>query len=100
MDKYAKTKIYYDGSHYIGIPHTTQSWKKKKHNNTKTKDNLKEKFEKLYKELENKSKNEKKEIIAKELINDLKSEEKAIEFAEKQFERKLRNAIERKKKII
>ena len=99
MDKYAKTKIYYDGSHYIGIPHTTQSWKKKKHNNTKTKDNLKEKFEKLYKELENKSKNEKKEIIAKELVNDLKSEEKALEFSEKQLERKTRNAIERKKRL-
>lgn len=99
MDKYPKTKIYYDGSHYIGIPHTTQSWKKKKHNNTKSKDNLKEKFEKLYKEHENKSKSEKKEIIAKELIKDLKSEEKAIEFVEKQFKRKLRNAIERKKRL-
>ena len=90
MDKYPKTKVYYDGSHYIGIPHVNQPWKKRKTRpKTTEKEQLKQKFEKLYKEHENKNISEKKEIIAKELINDLKSEEKALEFAEKQFERKL-----------
>lgn len=27
---YPKTKVYFDGSHYIGIPHIAQKWKKKK----------------------------------------------------------------------
>ena len=27
---YAQTKVYNDGSHFIGIPKTTQPWKKKK----------------------------------------------------------------------
>ena len=27
---YPKIKVYFDGSHYIGIPHITQKWKKKK----------------------------------------------------------------------
>lgn len=26
---YPKIKVYFDGSHYIGIPHITQKWKKK-----------------------------------------------------------------------
>lgn len=25
---YPKTKVYFDGSHYIGIPHTTQTLEK------------------------------------------------------------------------
>ena len=27
---YPKSKVYFDGSHYIAIPHTTQPWKSKK----------------------------------------------------------------------
>ena len=32
---YQETKVYFDGSHYIGIPKTTQGWKKKKHKSAK-----------------------------------------------------------------
>ena len=32
MEDYAKTKIYFDGSHYIGIPPQKQPWKKRKNN--------------------------------------------------------------------
>ena len=28
--QYRRTKIYFDGSHYIGIPYIKQSWKKRK----------------------------------------------------------------------
>lgn len=31
---YPKTKVHFDGSHYICIPHSTQGWKKRKHNST------------------------------------------------------------------
>lgn len=98
MSHYAKTKVYFDGSHFIGIPHTTQSWKKRKFKNTRT-DQLKEKFEKLYKEHENKPRKEKKEIIANELVKDLKNEEIVRDFINKQFERHKRNSIERKKRL-
>ena len=52
MEDYAKTKIYFDGSHYIGIPHQKQPWKKRKNN----KDVLqkKENEKKKNKELSNK----------------------------------------------
>jgi len=76
MSHFAKTKIYFDGSHYIGIPDTSQPWKKKKFKNTKTTDKVKEKFEKLYKENKNKTKKERKEIIATELVRELKKKKK------------------------
>ena len=99
MSHFAKTKIYFDGSHFIGIPPTIQTWKKKKNKNTKTTDKVKEKFERLYKEHENKSKSEKKEIIAAELINELKDIELTTDYVNKQFERKRRNDTERRKRL-
>ena len=94
MGNYAKTKIYYDGSHYIGIPHITQAWKRKKIKPIKATDERKEKFEKLYKENESKSKRELKKIITDELVT-----ETGEEFIKKNFERKKRNAIERRKRL-
>lgn len=29
---YPKTKVYFDSGHYIGIPHSTQGWKKRRYN--------------------------------------------------------------------
>ena len=99
MSHFAKTKIYFDGSHYIGIPSTIQPWKKKKCKNTKTTDKVKERFERLYKEHENKPKKEKKEIIATELVKELKDTELTADYVNKQFERKQRNDIERRKRL-
>ena len=99
MSHYPKTKIYFDGSHFIGIPLTTQFWKKRKCKNTKTKDKIKEKFETLYKENADKPKKEKKEIITNEIEKELKSKEITQEHVESQFARKRRNAIERMKRL-
>lgn len=99
MSHFAKTKIYFDGSHFIGIPPTIQIWKKKKCKNTKVTDKVKEKFEELYKENGNKSKKERKEIIATELVKELKDTELTNEYVNKEFERKKRNEIERKKRL-
>ena len=93
MSHFAKTKIYFDGSHFIGIPPTIQIWKKKKCKNTKVTDKVKEKFEELYKENGNKSKKERKEIIATELVKELKDTELTNEYVNKEFERKKRNEI-------
>ena len=97
---YPKTKIYFDGSHYIGIPPTSQTWKKKKCKNKKTIDKVKEKFEKLYNENREKNKKEKKEIIVNELVKDLKDTELTTDYVNQQFERKRRNEIERKKRLF
>lgn len=99
MSHFAKTKIYFDGSHYIGIPDTSQPWKKKKCKNTKTTDKVKEKFEKLYKENESNPKKERKEIIATELVKELKDTELTIDYVNQQFERKRRNETERSKRL-
>lgn len=99
MSHFAKTKIYFDGSHYIGIPPTIQTWKKKKCKNTKTTDKVKEKFEELYKENKNVNCKERKEIIATELINELKDTGLTIDYVNQQFERKRRNDIERRKRL-
>ena len=46
---YGETKVYFDGSHYICIPHTTQAWKRKK-SKDKVKNEQQEKVKEIYKE--------------------------------------------------
>lgn len=99
MSHFAKTKIYFDGSHYVGIPDRSQPWKNRKHKNTKTTDKVKEKFEMLYKVNENKTKKERKEIIAAELVKELKDTELTTDYVNQQFERKRRNETERRKRL-
>ena len=59
---YPKTKVYFDGSHYIGIPHEKQPWKKRK-NTLKEKNIHEEQVKEIYKE----STGTKKEKIEKNL---------------------------------
>ena len=99
MSHFAKTKIYFDGSHYIGIPPTIQTWKIRKNKNTKTTDKVKEKFEELYNENRNLKSKERKEIIATELVKELKDTELTADYVNEQFERKRRNDIERIKRL-
>ena len=70
---FAETKVYFDGSHYIAIPHTERPKQRRKKNlkidiekTEKEKSatvNLKEKFDELYKEKSNKNKAERKQKI-------------------------------------
>lgn len=99
MSHYPKTKVYFDGSHYIGIPPTAQSWKKRKNKSTRLGNELKVKFEELYNENKEKNKKEKKEIIVNELVKDLKDTELTIDYVNESFRRKKRNEIERKKRL-
>lgn len=96
---YAKTKIYSDGSHFIGIPHKLQPWKKRKNQSKETEDKLKERFEKLYTENKDKKFKEKKEIIVTEISKEINNKEKTEEFVNNHFERKRRNNTERKKRL-
>ena len=99
---YAQTKIYFDGSHYVGVPKINQPWKKKKPKLNKSKEIevKKQKFETLYKENSDKKKKEKIEAITKELKEDFKSEEQAKEFVKNNLARKKRNAIVRKTRLM
>lgn len=96
---YPNTKVYFDGSHYIGIPQTTQPWKKKKPKANLTKYKLKNEFDELYRENQDLSKKEKMEIIFKEIKEKFESEKKAEEFLKQNFERKRRNEAERRKRL-
>lgn len=59
---YPKTKVYFDGSHYIGIPHITQKWKKKKVVTKQTNIEESKKIKEIYKNAVEKRK-EKKSLI-------------------------------------
>ena len=103
---YRSAKIYNDGSHYIAIPQTNNSTKRKKNptktvytgkelqtatNKTdKTATELltpKERFEKIYRENNGKRKAEKIEILTEELKQAFKTEEQTREFVERNIER-------------
>ncbi len=83
---YAKTKVYYNGSDYIGIPYVKQFWKKRKKKVNKSentaKKELNDKIIKKYNELKNLTKQEKIE--------------NATEIVEQNLERIKRNIIVRK----
>ena len=95
---YPKTKVYFDGSHYIGIPQPIKKLKKKKIVK-KVEDDEKQEFEKVYKENLSKSKKEKKEILENELSKHFENKEQAKEYVERNLERKKRNSIIRRTRL-
>ncbi len=95
---YPKTKLYFDGSHYIGIPHTTQPHKKRK-NKPKEKDTREEKVKEIYKE----SKGTKKEKLENTIIKvneEIKDIEKSTELVNKTLEKERRNKTVRYTRLI
>ena len=95
---YPKTKIYFDGSHYIGIPQPIKKLKKKKIVK-KVEDDKKQEFEKVYKENLNKPKKEKKEILENELSKHFENKVQAKEYVERNLEKKKRNSIIRRTRL-
>ena len=91
-------KVYYDGSHWIAIPHTERP-KRKRRKRTTDKDETVEQFEKAFKKTGKGKKAKKKEKLLKEFAPLFESETEATEFVEKQFERLNRNRIERYKRL-
>lgn len=90
---YPKTKVYFDGSHYIGIPHSTQSWKKRKH---KSKPNETEaQVKEMLNQCTNETKKEKTERITNEINTKVNDIEKSKEIVNKVIEKEKRNKIVR-----
>ena len=91
---YPKTKVYFDGSHYIGVPHEEQSWKKRKNTKNNGKDEIQEKVKELYKS-ETGTKKEKTEKVIEKINEDIKDKEKAKEIVKTTLEKETRNKIVR-----
>ena len=91
---YKETKVYFDGSHYIGIPHTTQGWKKKKYKSAKPTE-TESKVKEMLNECTEETKQEKKERIVNELNEEIKDIEKTNEIVNKVIEKDKRNRIVR-----
>ncbi len=92
-------KVYYDGSHWIAIPHTERPYRRRKTVLTKDEDEKVEQFEKAFKKTGKGKKAKKKEKLLKEFAPLFESEAEATEFVEKQYERLNRNRIERYKRL-
>lgn len=91
---YPKTKVYFDGSHFIGIPLEKQLWKKRKNTKVKQKDEIQEKVKELYKK-ETGTKKEKTEKVIEKINEEIKDEEKAREIVKVALEKEKRNKIVR-----
>ena len=92
-------KVYFDGSHYIAIPHTKRKAGKKKVDSIEE-IKLKEKFDNAYEKTKGKKKKQKAQEIVKEVENLFEHKEMAETFVNINMERKVRNAIVRKMRFV
>lgn len=107
-------KIYFDGSHYIGIPKgafpskkgrkrrvvkPVQQTQKEQTVETPT-ETTKERFEKAYKESQSLPKKERKAYIKEELKDHFDSKEELNAFVDENVERAKTNAIKRKVRLM
>jgi len=98
---YGETKVYNDGSHYIAIPHTTRPKRKNmKKIETKKETELKELADKVFSENKGKRRKEKIEILKTEVNEIIKDEKATKEFVKTYMNKKIRNLIERRKRLV
>ena len=88
-----KSKVYFDGSHYIAIPHTEQPWKRRKKDMRK--DQNEEKAKKILESKINKVKSEKVRETVEEIDKEIKDIEKSKEIVKKVLNKGKRNRIVR-----
>lgn len=105
IKNYPQTKVYYDGSHYIGIPKDNfphgKSCKRKKTKSCNAKqDTCKEKFDIAYKESQSLPKKERKKFIITQMKDTFSSDTATKNFVEQNIERKKINAIKRKSRLM
>ena len=92
-------KVYYDGSHWIAIPHTERKYKRRRRKTVQPTNETVEQFEKAFNKTPKGKKAKKKEKLIKEFLPHFDSEAEATEFVETQYERLNRNRIERYKRL-
>jgi len=98
---FQNAKVYFDGSHYIAIPHTERPTARKKGGFTDLEtDKKKNAFENAYKGAKAKKKKEKITEITAEIAPHFESEETASAFVAENMERKYRNLIARRTRLV
>ena len=90
---YPKSKVYFDGSHYIAIPHTEQPWKRRKRNICRDKNE--EKVKEILESKKDKVKSEKIKETVEEIDKEVKDIEKSKEIVKKVLDKEKRNQIVR-----
>ena len=90
---YPKSKVYFDGSHYIAIPHTEQPWKRRKRKVSKDKNE--EKVKEILESKKDKVKSEKIKEAVEEIDKEVKDIEKSKEIVKKVLNKEKRNRIVR-----
>ena len=95
-----KVKIYFDGSHYIGIPQNESKSPGKGGYHGNENDEMRTAFEKAYKGAKAKRRKEKVTEIVAELKLQFESEEHAAEYVKAEMERIQRNLIVRRKRLV
>ena len=101
---YPDTKVYFDGSHHIGIPKENYPHGKgcKKQSTaipTPEETERKAKFETAYKESQSLPKRERKKYIAEQMKTEFTTAEQAKEYTEQNIERKRNNAAKRNTRL-
>lgn len=101
---YPQTKVYFDGSHYIGIPKDNfphgKSCKRKTKSYNAKQDTCKEKFDIAYKDSQSLPKKERKKFIITQMKDTFSSDTATKNFVEQNIERKKINAIKRKSRLM
>ena len=96
---YPKTKVYFDGSHYIGIPHINQKWKKKKvvikQSNTEESKKIKE----IYKNASGETKKEKIANTIEKVNEEIQDIKKSTKLVNETLEKEKRNKIVRQTRL-
>ena len=95
-----KAKIYFDGSHYIGIPQNEGKSLGKGGYHGNENDEMRTAFEKAYKGAKAKKRKERFTEIVAELRPQFESEEQAAEYVKAEMERIQRNLIVRRKRLV
>ena len=90
---YPKSKVYFDGSHYIAIPHTEQLWKKRK--NKGIKNRQEETVKEIIKKDKKKRKKEKIKNAIETIDKEINDTKKSTEIVNKVLEKEKRNKIVR-----
>ena len=96
---YPKTKIYFDCSHFIGIPPKKQIWKQRKNNKKKVKNETEEKVKDLYKN-ETGTKKEKIEKVIEKINEKVKDIEKSKQIVASTLEKEKRNKTVRLTRLM
>ncbi len=97
---YPKSKVYYDGSHFIAIPPDNfPRYKKRRKPKPKKEEKLdtpKEKFETAYAESQSLPRRERKKYIKEQMKEVFSTEEETTAYVNSNIERKKNNAIKRR----